>query len=609
MKETRFIAQNKEKWLESEKLLTSETKEPEKLSNLFTQVVDDLSYSRTYYPNRSVKVYLNKIAREYFSIIYSRQRDRKNTFRLFWTDELPQIVIHCRKELIVAFLFFCLSAAIGVFSSINDPQFTATILGDKYVAMTKSNIEKGDPMAVYKTGNEINMFLGITLNNLLVAFRTYVFGIFLSIGSLAILMYNGIMIGCFQYFFVERGLFAESALTIWLHGTLEISSIILAGGAGLTLGSGLVFPGTYSRLQAFQISGIRSLKLMLGITPIFVFAAIIESFLTRYTDVPDVIRLMLILASIFFIVGYFVVYPWMKSRSGFSVPIKEVRLAPSVNEPINYTTIKNNAELLKDAFLFYKDKFAKVFPWILGVSLAVTAGRWWVLRDITETRLEIQWWTGFFGQLFFGMGTPNAAFVGLNALATSIILYVVYRLIASDAAKTKLRFNLGAFLGIFLIMAVVYGMLYTLEGWGVVILIFTFVCFLLGAYATIEGEGFFAGIGRAWKLMGASSSQVFLLHLVLLLITFSFLIILSAPLVYMYLNILKWQVAEADIWIHDVMYFIELLIKVMSFYLTLPVLAAGAAYLYYSLSEVMDASHLRKSIENFGVTKAKYARK
>ncbi|HZY82670.1 MAG TPA: stage II sporulation protein M [Cyclobacteriaceae bacterium] len=610
MKETRFIAQNKEKWLESENLLTHDSKEPEKLSNLFTQVVDDLSYSRTYYPNRSVKVYLNKIAREYFSIIYSRQRDRKNAFRLFWTDELPQIVIHCRKELLVAFLFFCLSAAIGVFSSMKDPQFTATILGDQYVAMTKTNIESGDPMAVYKSGNEIDMFLGITLNNLLVAFRTYVFGIFLSIGSLGILMYNGIMVGCFQYFFVERGLFAESALSIWLHGTLEISSIILAGGAGITLGSGLVFPGTYSRLQAFQISGIRSLKLMLGITPIFVLAAIIESFLTRYTDTPDIIRLMLILASLTFIVGYFVVYPWLKSRSGFEVPIKEARLAPSANEPVNYNAIKNNAELLKDAFLFYKDKFAKMAPWILGVSLVVTTGRWWLLREVVTTRAEIDWWVQFFGQLLFGMGTPDIYFIGVNALATSIVLYVIFRLISSDAAKEKQPFNLAAFLGIFLIMGAVFGLLYALEGWGVFILIFTFVCFLLGAYATIgSGEGFASGIGRAWQLLGASYSQVLVLHLVLLLITFSFLSILSAPLVYMYLNILKWQFAEADVWINDVLYFVELFIKVLSFYLTLPIIAACSAYLYYSLSEVMDASHLRQSIENFGVTKEKYTKK
>jgi uncharacterized membrane protein SpoIIM required for sporulation len=610
MKETRFIAQNKEKWLESENLLTHERKEPEKLSNLFTQVVDDLSYSRTYYPNRSVKVYLNKIAREYFSIIYSRQRDRKNAFRLFWSDELPQIVIYCRKELIVAFLFFCLSAAIGVFSAIKDPQFTSSILGERYVAMTKANIEKGDPMAVYKDANEVDMFLGITYNNLMVAFRTYVFGIFLSIGSLALLMYNGIMVGCFQYFFIERGLFAESALTIWLHGTLEISSIILAGGAGLTLGSGLVFPGTYSRLQAFQISAIRSLKLMLGISPIFVFAAIIESFLTRYTDVPDFVRLLLILASLTFIVGYFVIYPWMKSRSGFEVPIKDVRIAPSVDEPVNYNAIKNNAELLKDAFLFYKSKFSKLFPWILGVTLVVTSARWFLLYDATRVRFTFDWWITFFGQLFFGMGTPNVFFIGINALANTAILYVVYRLIGNDEMKARQPFNLVLFLGIFLVMIVVYGLLYALEGWGAFILLFTFVCFLLGGFAPFgHREGFTNGIGRAWNLLGANYSQIFILHLVLLLITFSFLIILSAPLVYLYLTVFKWNFAKTDTWINDILYFVELFIKILSFYMTLPILAACSAYLYYSLSEIMDASHLRQSIETFGVGKQKYGRR
>src|SRR5688500_14606754 len=172
MKETRFIAQNKEKWQESEDLLQESEKDPEKLSNLFTQVIDDLSYSRTYYPNRSVRVYLNRIAREYFSIIYSHHRTNKSAFSHFWLDELPQIVYHSRKPLLISLVIFVFSAAIGIFSSVKDPQFTSTILGESYVSMTKANIEKGDPMAVYKEAHQVQMFLGITFNNLMVAFRT-----------------------------------------------------------------------------------------------------------------------------------------------------------------------------------------------------------------------------------------------------------------------------------------------------------------------------------------------------------------------------------------------------------------------------------------------------
>ena len=260
MKETRFIAQNKQKWEESENLLRNPVKDPEKLTSLFVQVVDDLSFSRTYYPNRSVRVYLNHLGREFFNIISSHKREKKNRFVAFWADELPQIVYKSWKPLTLSLIVFLFAVAIGVFSAVKDPQFTATILGEDYVAMTKANIESGDPMAVYKSSNEVDMFLAITFNNIRVAFMTYVMGLFMSIGTIIVLFYNGIMVGCFQYFFVERDLLQESALTIWLHGTLEISSIILAGGAGLVMGSGLIFPGTYSRLQAFQISAIRSLK-------------------------------------------------------------------------------------------------------------------------------------------------------------------------------------------------------------------------------------------------------------------------------------------------------------------------------------------------------------
>jgi uncharacterized membrane protein SpoIIM required for sporulation len=407
MKETRFIAQNKEKWLESENLLNDPVKDPEKLSNLFTQVVDDLSYSRTYYPNRSVRVYLNKIAREYFSIIYSHQKEKKNRFKLFWLDELPQIVIHCRKQLIISLLIFLFAAAIGVFSSIKDPAFISTILGDQYVAMTKANIEKGDPMAVYKGMHETDMFLKITFNNLQVAFVTYLFGAFLSIGTIGVLLYNGVMVGCFQYFFIERGLFAESALTIWLHGTLEISSIILAGGAGLTLGSGLIFPGTYSRIQAFQISAMRSLKLMLGIAPVFVLAAIIESFLTRYTETPDIVRLLLILLSAAFIIGYFVIYPWRKSKTGFEYPLNEVKLPPSVDEPISYARIKTSAEIIKDAFTLYKKYSSKLLRAAAVVSLCVAMSRFFLDESSIRFNYLRQWWIDILYNMWYAFHTDQ----------------------------------------------------------------------------------------------------------------------------------------------------------------------------------------------------------
>ena len=483
MKESRFIAQNKEKWQESETLLKESDKDPEKLSNLFTQVIDDLSYSRTYYPNRSVRVYLNKIAREYFSIIYSLQKHRKNTFRNFWVDELPQIVYQSRRPLLISLIIFLTAGAIGVFSSMNDPQFTSTILGEQYVLMTKANIEKGDPMAVYKEAHQVEMFLGITFNNLMVAFRTYVFGIFLSIGTVAILLYNGIMVGCFQFFFIERGLFAESALTIWLHGTLEISSIVLAGGAGLTLGSGLLFPGTYSRLQAFQITAVRSLKLMLGIAPIFVFAGLIESFLTRYTDVPDLLRLFLILCSAAFIIGYFVYYPWMKSRKGFDHPLEQEKLPATDMAPITVSRIKNNGEIIKDAFTFYTRASSPMFRWVVLVTLAMCTAEFFSPEERSVAYEAFEPLLYLLYNMYYGMKTNSLIFLAINTLGSSLILYRVFTLMQEELnSQRRPLVDVGLFIKTVVPVTAIYALLYWLDQWGVLLVALTISIFLLLAF-------------------------------------------------------------------------------------------------------------------------------
>ncbi len=600
MKETRFISQNKEKWLESEKLLDSPHKDPEKLSNLFTQVVDDLSYSRTYYPNRSVRVYLNKIARHYFSIIYSQKKEKRNRFTLFWLDELPQIILYSKKQLFISLFVFLLSAAIGIFSSFKDPQFASSILGEDYISMTKENIEKGDPMAVYKKSHQVDMFLGITLNNLMVAFRTYVFGIFLAVGTLAILLYNGIMVGCFQFFFIERGLFVESALTIWLHGTLEISSIIIAGGAGLTLGSGLIFPGTYSRLQAFQLSAMRSLKLMLGIAPIIVLAGIIESFLTRYTDVPDFFKLIIILLSAAFIIGYFVVYPWMKSKSGFEVPLTEVRLPPAINDKISYSRIKNNAELLKDTFLFYSRHTSKLLSLILVVAIGMTTATFFLEENEAILLFADEWWQTLFYDMVFALNTPTPLFILINTVGSSIILFRVMKLIDIDAKKKSFTMDWKSFVQIFVLTGAMYGLIY-LGGWGIFFLICSFGIFLLFAFTQLaEESGLPYGISKGWELFRANMNQVVGIQFILLLLSFSFLLVLSAPLIYMYTTILKWNFAETDVWSKNVIHFIELFIKTVSFYLVLPIITSCVAYLYFTLQEISSATHLKESIDRMG---------
>lgn len=608
MKETRFIAQNKEKWQEAETLLENPVKDPEKLSNLFIQVVDDLSYSRTYYPNRSVRVYLNKIARQYFSIIYSHRKEKRNRFMLFWLDELPQIILYSKKELVISLLVFILSLSIGIFSSYKDPQFVSSILGREYVSMTQKNIEQGDPMAVYKQSHQVDMFLGITLNNLFVAFRTYVLGIFLGIGTLASLLYNGIMVGCFQYYFIERGLFVESSLTIWLHGTLEISSIILAGGAGLTLGSGLIFPGTYSRLQSLQIAGIRSLKLMLGITPVFVLAAIIESFLTRYTDAPAILKVILILLSAAYIIGYFVVYPWLKSGKGFEVLLKEVKLPPKNYEAVNFTRIKNNADILKDTLQFYSRHSNRILPWIFAASVCISLATVMV-REESFLYVESEWVKKLFSEIFFALDTPSPLFILINALGTSAILYRAMKLVDAESKKKPFSLETTPLIQIVLVSLILYTAIY-LGTLGVLFVIACFGALLFAGFAQLaERKSLLHGIAQAWRLFRKNNNQGITLQFVLLILSFSFLLVLSAPLLYIHLSVLQWNFVESDYWSQKVIQFAEIFIKTFAFYLTLPVMAAGISYLYFSQEEAANANDLKASIARMGTGASKSYRR
>ncbi|MFI5171803.1 MAG: stage II sporulation protein M [Chitinophagales bacterium] len=372
MRETSFIQQNKEKWDEFEKKFESE-KDPEKVSNLFIQITDDLSYSRTYYPNRSVKIYLNTLAQKVFRSIYKNKVRRRSKFALFWKEELPQKMFEARWQVLFSFALFMIAFFIGVFSSMHDPEFARFILGDDYVSMTEANIKSGDPMLVYKEMNQFDMLLGIAFNNLWVSFLLLAFGIFFGLGTAYFILFNGIMIGAFQYFFIERGLFLESFLAIWVHGALEVSAIVIAGTAGFTLGKGLLFPGTYTRLQSFRIHGLRAVQIFLGITPIIVLAAINESFLTRLTDTPDIVRGFLIAVELSFMVFYFVIYPARKAKHGFNTRRRSDEIPADKTPEFNLQKIKNNGEVFSDSVLILRQFAGPILITVFFLAVAYCA--------------------------------------------------------------------------------------------------------------------------------------------------------------------------------------------------------------------------------------------
>ena len=320
MREAAFVKQNKDKWATFENALSNQTQiATDVLSDLYIEITDHLSYAKTFYTGSNTEFYLNSLASQAHQQIYKTKREPKNRILSFWKTEFPSMFYEHQRELLIAFLVFSFFTAVGAFSAANEGDFVRSILGDGYVNMTLENIEKGDPMAVYKQMGEVNMFLGITINNIRVALTAFAYGIMLGIGTLMVLMQNGIMLGSFQYFFYEKGLLWESIRSIWIHGTIEISVIIIAGCAGLVMANGMLFPGTYTRLESFKRAVNNGLKIMISTVPFFIIAGFLEGFVTRHTEMPDWLAIFIILTSFALIIFYYVIYPYQLRRKRWSI--------------------------------------------------------------------------------------------------------------------------------------------------------------------------------------------------------------------------------------------------------------------------------------------------
>lgn len=309
MKQSVFVKLNQKKWVGYEKVLNKGDASADDLARMYVHLTEDLAFSKAKYPKTTLTAYLNKLSLSIHNLIYKNKPESKGRFVSFWKHEVPIEMRMAWRPMMYAFLIMFVGGVMGIISTSHDTTFVRLILGDGYVDMTLENMRNGNPMGVYDSMDQWNMFWHITSNNIRVSFIAFVLGATTSFGTGMILFRNGIMLGVFNYFFIQQGYTAETLLTIWVHGTIEISAIIIAGGAGIKMGNGLLFPGSYPRGYAFRKAAKSGLKIIAGLVPFFIVAGFIESFLTRHTEWPLIARLTIVIASFALIVFYFIILP------------------------------------------------------------------------------------------------------------------------------------------------------------------------------------------------------------------------------------------------------------------------------------------------------------
>ena len=281
---TRWLERRKQHWDRLERLL-DETRshgirglsrsELRELSLLYRQSAVDLSVLREDSAGEQMARYLNQLLARAHNTIYAGRKSSPGILH-FYRDVYPQIFRQTFRYTATAFALFAAGAVLGAVLTAVRPEFMHRVLGPRMVETIEQHKMWTESIVSIKPVASS----GIMTNNLSVAFMAFAMGITAGLGTAYMLIFNGLMLGVIA----TACWLSDMSLPLWSfvapHGVLELPAIFIAGGAGLMIARGLLFPGVLTRRDALVQSGALAVRLLLGVIPMLVVAGVIEGFLS-----------------------------------------------------------------------------------------------------------------------------------------------------------------------------------------------------------------------------------------------------------------------------------------------------------------------------------------
>ena len=207
---------------------------------LYRQVAADLSVLRRDATSRTYAEHVNHLLARAHHIIYSGRKTSVATLFRFLRNEYPAIFQRNLRYVIASLLISVAWGALGAVLTNARPEFMRHYVGPQMIAtMERHEMWTKSVVTVAPMASS-----AIMTNNLTVSFVTFASGIAFGLGTFFYLYVNGMMLGvigaaCHQY---------GMSIPLWSfvapHGSFELPSILIAGGAGFRLGHGMLFPGT-----------------------------------------------------------------------------------------------------------------------------------------------------------------------------------------------------------------------------------------------------------------------------------------------------------------------------------------------------------------------------
>lgn len=258
------------------------------LALLYRQTAADLSAAREGAANAQLAEYLNQLLGRAHNLVYAARPARRRGIVEFYTRHFPEVFRATWRYTAAAFALFAVGGIIGLAASIIDPGFQRFILGGHMMdTIERREMWTHSILAVKPLASS-----AILTNNLSVAFSAFALGALAGLGTVYIMVFNGVMIGVIGMACHRAGMSVPLWSFVSPHGALELPAIFIAGGAGLVLARGIVAPGLLPRRDAMAESGAMAIRLLLGVIPLLVIAGAIEGFVSP-TAIDPVVKFVI----------------------------------------------------------------------------------------------------------------------------------------------------------------------------------------------------------------------------------------------------------------------------------------------------------------------------
>jgi len=250
--------------------------ELQELGLLYRQAAADLATVREDPASIRVAASLNRLLARAHHTIYSAERPTASGIWQFVAVEFPRTFRAHVRYCFAAFALFLVAAGVGAVLTAQDPEFKTKLLAPQMIEtidrhqMWTQSIVSIKPVASSQ----------IMTNNISVTFMAFALGVTGGLGTIYLMLMNGLLIGVVATTCALAGMSVPLWSFIAPHGVIELPAIFIAGGAGLRLGEGILFPGVLPRRESVARAGAEAIRLILGCIPLLVVAGLIEAFVS-----------------------------------------------------------------------------------------------------------------------------------------------------------------------------------------------------------------------------------------------------------------------------------------------------------------------------------------